>query len=326
MEFPAGRRGALLLLLALPAGFNEFLSGATPLPALISDPIVVPFVLGFYGAGVLAIRELAVRWHKGWPSILAMGAALGIVLEGLVTHTFFSTTNPQVGFLAMYGRWAGVNWVWAVTNTLGDALYTTALPILLVNRLAPETRGRPLLPLSGLGLCLVSFAAFPSVANLVGPPAPILLVGATLAVLGFFVLGAAAPAQVAPLWVRWKKERSPPAFLAVGAALTASVSFVTNGPGHLLPPAVDILMVVSLYAGALLFVLGSVRNVFRATASVAWAAGLLSVWFFVDVVRAIDGEPEILLVTGAFILLLWRAWKAAVRDETNEVLRPQPTK
>lgn len=78
---------ALPLLLVLPAGFNEFLTGATPLQALIADPIILPFVIGFYGAGALIIREFAVRWRKGWPSILAMGSAFGISLEGLVGCT-----------------------------------------------------------------------------------------------------------------------------------------------------------------------------------------------------------------------------------------------
>ncbi|MGI0080095.1 MAG: hypothetical protein ACRECH_10770, partial [Nitrososphaerales archaeon] len=135
-----GRTSAILILIALPSGFNEFLTGATPLPALLFDPIVLPFVVGFYGAGVLAIRELSVRWGKGWPSVFVMGMAFGIMLEGIATRTFFYDTNGQVGILAVYGRYLGINWVWAVVNTLIDALYTVAIPIMLAARLFPETR------------------------------------------------------------------------------------------------------------------------------------------------------------------------------------------
>jgi uncharacterized membrane protein len=49
----------------------------------------------------------------------------------------------------------------------------------------------------------------------------------------------------------------------------------------------------------------------------------LSVWFFVDVVRALNGDPEILLVTGMFVVLLWRAWKISVRAEKESRLRSQ---
>jgi hypothetical protein len=293
------RTSALLLLLALPAGFNEFLTGATPLPALFTDPIVLPFVLGFYGAGVLAIRELSIRWGKGWPSILLMGIGLGIALEGIAARTLF-TVNVAAGPLSFYGHWVGVNWVWAVMNGLSDALYTTAVPILLADRIYPELQGRSLLPTWALGLCLVSHPSFA------------LLAGAAIAVVALFALAAVLPRGFPSRWFQGT-ERGARSFLIVGAALTVSVSVTTSVLTNFLPAAVDIVVLLVLYFVVLRFVLGGVRELSSATLSIAFATGLLVFWFVVDLVRAASGEPEILLVTAGFVVILWRAWDSARR-------------
>ena len=61
----------LALLLVSPAT-GEVLSGSTP-PRELLNPIGWAFLLGLYGGGALLVRETAFRWHKGWPSILALG-------------------------------------------------------------------------------------------------------------------------------------------------------------------------------------------------------------------------------------------------------------
>ena len=44
--------------------------------------------LGLYGPGVILIREAFVRWKKGWASVLILGAAYGILEEGLDSQHF----------------------------------------------------------------------------------------------------------------------------------------------------------------------------------------------------------------------------------------------
>jgi hypothetical protein len=43
-----------------------------------------------YGGGALVIREAVRRAGRGWPSILALGLAYGVLEEGLVTQSLFN--------------------------------------------------------------------------------------------------------------------------------------------------------------------------------------------------------------------------------------------
>src|ERR1035441_3859707 len=64
----------------------EIVFGATPLSRIASLP---PLIL-LYGGGAVFIRELARRAARPWTAILCLGAAYGLVEEGLVMQTFFS--------------------------------------------------------------------------------------------------------------------------------------------------------------------------------------------------------------------------------------------
>ncbi|MCG2769572.1 MAG: hypothetical protein L6435_14495 [Anaerolineae bacterium] len=37
----------------------------------------------------MLIRELRVRWGKGWPTVFVLGAAYGVLEEGLMVKSFF---------------------------------------------------------------------------------------------------------------------------------------------------------------------------------------------------------------------------------------------
>src|SRR5262245_38729072 len=60
----------------------ELLPGSAP----ITQPLLWPFLLLIYGPGALLIRESVRRLDRGWASILLLGAAYGIVEEGLALH------------------------------------------------------------------------------------------------------------------------------------------------------------------------------------------------------------------------------------------------
>jgi hypothetical protein len=89
---------------------------------------------------VLLIRELSLRWKKGWASILLLGTAYGILEEGVAVHTFFSPGGSPVGVLGSYGHFLGTNWVWAVGLAGFHGAISIALPILLVSLWWPEAR------------------------------------------------------------------------------------------------------------------------------------------------------------------------------------------
>jgi len=134
----AGLHPAVTLLIVSPV-VGELLSSSAP-PAVFFIPGVFVLFVCLYGAGALLIRELAVRWNRGWPSILLLGAAYGILEEGLAAKSFFDPHWRSLGLLGEHGRAWGVNWIWALDLTLFHAVYSIALPILMVHLLYPGQR------------------------------------------------------------------------------------------------------------------------------------------------------------------------------------------
>jgi hypothetical protein len=114
----------------------ELLTGPAP-PAEFFDPFSLLVLTALYGSGAILVRELALRWRKGWPTILILGAAYGIVEEGLMVKSFFDPQWVDLGPLGVYGRWAEVNWVWSLGLTLFHAVWSIGIPILLVTLMFP---------------------------------------------------------------------------------------------------------------------------------------------------------------------------------------------
>lgn len=155
-SLPSKRR-LLLYLVFLATALPEGITGATPPWAWI-NPIQVGLILWLYGSGVLVCRELMVRWKTGWPGLLLLGAAYAIVEEGFTVKTFFDPSLTMLGPLAWYGRWAGVNWVWAVWLMVFHAAFSIAFPIFLVEWRWPAIRGQALLTTRQLGLAVALLA------------------------------------------------------------------------------------------------------------------------------------------------------------------------
>ncbi len=132
---------ALALFVIAPV-FGELFSGSTPLNEFI-NPITFLTLALLYGCGAIIIRELLVRWQKGWVSLLLLGCAYGIYEEGLLVQSFFDPTWKDLGSLAVYGRLAGVNWVWAEHLTLYHAVISIAASIIFVEILYPDRRAEP---------------------------------------------------------------------------------------------------------------------------------------------------------------------------------------
>ncbi len=156
------RRHPVLLFLCFTPGIPEYLSGSTPVAALVYAPggflLFLALNLGLYGPGVLLVREAFVRWRPGWAGVLLLGAAYGLLEEGTALSTMFNPHASVVGTLGSYGRFAGVNWVWSVGVLGVHIVFSVGLPILLLGLALPETRGRPLLSSRQIPLALVVYA------------------------------------------------------------------------------------------------------------------------------------------------------------------------
>ena len=106
----------VLTLFLLAPVIGELVSGSSP-PANWLQPGNYLFMVPLYGAGALLVRELAVRWKTGWAGVILLGAAYGILEEGIDVMSFFNTAWPDLGASALYGRWADVSWIWTVHLT-----------------------------------------------------------------------------------------------------------------------------------------------------------------------------------------------------------------
>ena len=79
---------AALTLYFLAPILGEVFSFNTPPLAFLLDPGKFIFEPALYGSGALLIREVARRRGLGWPAILVMGAAYGILEEGAFIHSW----------------------------------------------------------------------------------------------------------------------------------------------------------------------------------------------------------------------------------------------
>lgn len=205
---------AVALIFLSPA-VGELLSSSSP-PTEFFQPFTFLLLASLYGSGALIVRELAYRWKKGWPSVLLLGAAYGIVEEGLAVKSFFDPNWMDLGPLGVYGRWAGVNWVWSAGLTIYHAAFSIGIPILLVGLLFPAQRNRPWLSTNSFRWIACLFVAVSIFINLALTPyrpsvLAHLLAAASVVGLGVWARRAGSPQPAA----------SPPALgspLRVGLA------------------------------------------------------------------------------------------------------------
>lgn len=148
----------ILLLFILSPVIAELLSGSTP-PHEFFNPISFIILVCLYGAGAVIIRELKVLWKVGYCSILLMGMAYGIVEEGIAVKSFYDPFWPDLGIFSTYGRWLGVNWIWAFYLTIYHSVWSITVPIVLVETLYHDKVNSRWISNKGLIIALIIFVA-----------------------------------------------------------------------------------------------------------------------------------------------------------------------
>lgn len=153
----AQTKAALFLLFFAPIN-AELLSASSP-PIEFFFPVSFALLTLFYGTGVLIVHELAVRWNKGWPTVMLLGLAYGVVEEALVTMSFFNPTWVDVGSLGQYGRAFDVNWVWSIDLAIFHGVWSISAPILVMRLIFPGSDRRILLSKKAFLAVLMAFPA-----------------------------------------------------------------------------------------------------------------------------------------------------------------------
>jgi hypothetical protein len=153
---PTRRPGPAIALFFLSPLVGEFLLGNIPITMIGALVLLAPL----YGGGSLLIREIARRFNLTWPRIILLGLAYGVVEETFVTQSLF---NPNyVGLrLLDYGYIPalGMSAWWTLFVLTLHTVWSTAVPIALMEALTPGQRRTPWLGPVGLGVTAFLFLA-----------------------------------------------------------------------------------------------------------------------------------------------------------------------
>lgn len=185
---------------------GEFLLGNIS----IVDIGALPILALLYGGGAVLIREVSRRAGRGWPTILVLGLAYGLIEAGLFDQTLFNPPELTYGTVgaAAFVPALGIS----VSNLLafvgGHAVWSIGVPIALAEILVPDRRATPWLGRAGLTITSVLY-----------------LLG------GFLVLRFM---QQAPEWVPTAAPK-----LAAAAAVSALLIGLAFAVGRSPRPAVD---------------------------------------------------------------------------------------
>jgi len=303
-------RRPLLALILLSPVIAEMLSGSSP-PLEWLNPITPLLLIWLYGAGVLVMRETAVRWKTGWPSILLLGAAYGIIEEGLAVKSFFDPGWMDLGTLAWYGRWLDVNWVWAVWLTTYHAVVSIAIPIFLTEWIWPRIRGQPLTSRRGYITAIGLLAGATVFINLLLTPyRPSVwhFLGAVGAVV---VLVWAAKKYAGALWARLPSRRlprSPRVYALAGFGfLMGSFLLYGGGPSFGVVPIVTILEGAAVLVGVMLLMRRTSDDLMRwARQRFAFVAGCMGFLIVLAAFLELAGWRGMGIVAAAFTYFLVR--------------------
>ncbi|MFK3983356.1 hypothetical protein ACI2K4_23610 [Micromonospora sp. NPDC050397] len=147
-RIPFGRRVLPAVGLAFLAPWvAEYLMGSHSVRDL---PLIV-FLLPMYGGGALLIREVTRRSGRGWPTMLLLGLAYGVIEAGLLDQSLF---NPDYGGYDFQSTapipGLGVSAYFLLVFVAGHAIWSIGVPIALVESLVPERATTPWLRTPGL--------------------------------------------------------------------------------------------------------------------------------------------------------------------------------
>jgi len=313
----------LVSLVIIAAFLAEFLTGSNSIPQVITYPPSLLFNIALYGSGALLIREASIRWRKRWAIVLLLGGAYAVGEEGFAAKTMINPNSPIIGNQA-YSHWMGINWVPLAALTIFHAAFSIMIPILLVELLFPETKGRRLLGNLGLAFTMVvygltvflltvylgdPYVITPGVGIFLAAYASAFIVAAYLVPRSFLQAKTGRPDR---------RERN---FLLLGLGFMGGFFLIGTGltpigalVGRLPWPVTDALFIplAGLTAWYLVKHAGRSQN---DLVKISFVLGVLFVFVPMDIILEISGDVGVLVFTALVIGLLVRLRKRIKQAE-----------
>ncbi len=329
----------ILFLLLLTPGIPEYLSASSQITALVTNPLLFFLFLGanlgLYGSGVILIREALVRWKKGWASVFLLGAAYGILEEGVDLWTLFYSNAAPVGNLGYYGHWLGVNWVWTMGLLIFHLVYSIGLPIFLFGLVFPELKSKSLVKgkqLATTVFCLLADSIFLFIfvsAIYKGyNPGGGLILASLIAITILVVLARKLPSdflKTRPGQPTW----SPVKFAVVGALLFPATLFAgAFAASANFPPAIPFVLDLVLAMFILTRAYKSMGSTNNQEQKVALGIGLIFPIAVFGIIASIGVANW--LIIGADLLFisfsrrLWRKWHVWTMLQQHEMQSTLP--
>jgi hypothetical protein len=134
----------------------EFLLGNLPIKMLSALVVLAPF----YGGGALLIREATRRAGRGWPTIIPLALAYGIVEEAFTTQTLFNPNYMHLNLHLLDSAYIpalGIGAWWTVFVLALHTVWSISTPIALIEATVPSHASTPWLGNIGLAVTTVLF-------------------------------------------------------------------------------------------------------------------------------------------------------------------------
>lgn len=214
-------------LLILAPWVGEYLLGNVPAGLLIALPFLVPL----YGGGALLIREVTRRTGRGWPTILLLGAAYGVIQAGLVDQSLFNPSYQGLEFQKVTPIPAlGISAYNALSFIIGHAVWSISIPIAIVEMLTPARRITPWLGKLGLAVtvvlyligCWIIFQELQTTEEFLASPAQ--MIGTAITALALIIIAFAIKQKLRQATSSSRSVPKPWMF-GVGTFVVASVFF-----------------------------------------------------------------------------------------------------
>lgn len=305
---------ALVSLILLATTLAEYLTSSTPFLGPITSPIGFAFNVGLYGGGAILIREATLRWGKRWGAVLLLGGAYAVGEEGFAAKTMINPISPIIGN-QLYSHWMGVSWVPLADLTVFHSAFSIAVPLILVELLFPETKGRRLLGNLGVALTMIIYGLDVLLLSLwFGDPfvPPVYVTVFLTAYASAFIIAAYLVPRTFLLAKGERPDRRERNFLLLGLGFMGGFFLISGSlnPGwiveRVLPwPATAALIIPPAVFTAWYLVRHAGRNE-NDVVKIDFVLGMTLVFVPIDTAAEFSGDVGVLLYTAGILgMMIW---------------------